>query len=74
MAAPDVVKRNPNASTAGGLTGVGVFVVWLLGHLHVALSGEDSAVISGAITSGGLWFGRKGVCGVFRLFWKGDQP
>lgn len=72
MAAPDVVKRNPNASTAAGLSGIGVFVVWLAGYLHLSLSAEDATVVSGAITSGGLWFGRKGVCGVAKLIWRGD--
>lgn len=69
---PAPVKRNPNATTAGGLTGVGVFVVWVLGYAHVSLSAEDATVLSGAITSGGLWFGRRGFCGLFRLLWRGD--
>ncbi len=70
---PETVKNNPNASTATGLAGVGVFVVWILGREGVSLSGEDSSVISGAITSVGLFIGRSGFRGLIRMLWKG-QP
>lgn len=69
---PEPIKHHPNASTATGLGGVGVLVVWLLGRNGVSLSGEDSAVISGAVTSVGLLIGKRGVRGLFSVFWKGD--
>lgn len=74
MAAPPIVRNNPNASTAGGLTVVGVAVVWVAGHLGWSLTGEEQVVISGLITTGGLWIGRNGVRGVARIIWKGKQP
>lgn len=70
---PETVKAHPNASTATGLGGVGVFVVWLLGHLHVSLGAEDATVISVAITSLGLFIGRSGVKGLFKAIWRGGQ-
>lgn len=72
MAAPQVVKNNPNATTATGLGGFGIFIVWLLGYCGVSLGAEDATVITGAITSGGLLIGKRGVCGIARLIWKGD--
>lgn len=69
---PEPVRQHPNASTATGLGGLGVLTVWLLGHFHVSLTGEDSAVISGAITSVGLFIGRAGVKGLIRVIWRGQ--
>ena len=71
MTAPQVVKSNPNASTAGGLTVVGVLVVWMTGHFGWSLTGEEQVVISGAITTSGLWVGKNGIRGLFKRFWKG---
>ena len=72
MAAPPVISNNPNASLAGGLTGVSAFVVAVSGWLGASLTATQAVAISGGITTAGLWIGRKGICGVARLIWKGD--
>jgi len=69
---PEPIKHHPNATTAGGLSGAGVFIVWLIGHLGVSLGAEDATIITGAITSTGLLIGKRGICGLARLIWKGD--
>ena len=71
--APQVVKNNPNASLAGGLTFVGVGVAWLTGHFGWGLTGEEQVVLSGGITTGGLWIGRNGIRGIAKRIWKGND-
>jgi hypothetical protein len=63
--------KHPNATVAGGTTCAGVFVVWLLGHFHVALSAEDGALIAGGIATVALFVGRHGVKGVWNLIVNG---
>lgn len=65
--------NHPNAAVAGGGTGLAVFVVWLAGHLHVALSAEDGAVIAGGLATIVLFIGRNGVKGLWRRIWDGQD-
>ena len=65
------VSRNPNATTAGGTTGIGVVVVWILGHFGVAVSAELGAAIAGLITVAALAFARYGLLGVWSRFLRG---
>ena len=70
---PTPIAQHPNASTATGLGGVGVLTVWLLGREGVSLTGEESSVITGAVTSFGLLIGKRGVVGIARMLWRGSE-
>jgi len=63
--------NHPNATTAAGTGGAGVFVAWLLGHLGISLSAEDGAVIATAGIAVALFIGRNGVLGAWRRIWRG---
>ena len=63
---------HPNALTAGSTTGVGVVVVWLLGHFGVDISAEVGAAIAGGEAAVALFIGRKGILGVAHLIWRGS--
>jgi hypothetical protein len=65
--------KHPNAAVAAGGSSLSVFVVWLLGHLHVALSAEDGAVVAGAVASVALFVGRNGLKGVWKRLWGGQD-
>lgn len=84
MQAPAPVKRNPNASLAGGLTGVSTLVVYVAGLIGASLTTTQAVLIGGGITTGGLWLGKaggramaffakRGVVGMARLVWRGDR-
>ena len=66
------MKTNPNAAVAAGGSGLSVFVVWLLGYLHVALGAEDGAIIAGAVASIALFVGRNGLKGIAKRIWGGE--
>jgi len=65
--------NNPNAGVAGGGTGLGVLLVWLLGHFHVSLTGEEAAAIAGAIPTIILFIGREGLAGIWATLMHGKQ-
>ncbi len=82
MQAPAQVKNNPNASLAGGLTGVSTLVVYVAGLVGANLTTTQAVLIGGGITTGGLWAGRagaraaaffakRGVVGMARMMWRG---
>ena len=66
--------NHPNAAVAGGGTGLSVFVVWLLGHFHVALSAEDGAIVAGAVATVVLFVGKNGLVGLWNLLKHGNNP
>lgn len=72
--APPLVQQHPNASLAGGLTGLSALVVAVAGWLGAALTATQAVAISGGITTLGLLIGKRGVKGLARLLWKGEQP
>lgn len=63
--------KHPNAAVAGGTTGVGLLVVWLLGRAHVAVSAEEGAGIAGGAATVALFVGRHGLRGLWRLILDG---
>ena len=65
--------KNPNAAVAGTSGGLSVFVVWLLGRFHVALSAEEGAVIAGVAASVVLFVGRNGIGGVWGRIMHGNK-
>lgn len=67
------MNRHPNALTATGSGGVGVFVVWLLGYLGVDISAEIGALIATGAAATALFIGRKGLVGVARILWRGSE-
>ena len=66
-------NAHPNATVAGGTSGAGVALVWLLGYLGVHISAEIAVVIAGALTTLALFVGRNGVAGVWRLIVNGNK-
>jgi hypothetical protein len=64
-------SSDPNATVAGGTTGAGVLVVWLLGHFGVNLSAEVGAVIAGGAATVLLVIGRRGIKGTLQRIWSG---
>jgi len=62
-----VKNPHPNATVAGGTSGAGVALVWLLGYLGVHISAEVAVVIAGALTTLVLFVGRNGLAGVWNL-------
>lgn len=68
------MKPHPNAAVAGGTTGVGLLIIWLLGLLGVTLSAEAGAAIAGAATTVVLFIGRNGIAGAWRLLLHGKPP
>jgi hypothetical protein len=63
--------NDPNAAVAGGTTGAGVLVVWLLGYFGVALSAEVGAAIAGGAATVLLVIGRRGIKGTLQRVWRG---
>lgn len=64
---------HPNAATAGAATGPTVLIVWLAGHFGLNVGAEVAVVVAGVVASGALLIGRKGLRGVIRTIWSGDQ-
>ena len=73
VAPPATVRKNPNASLAGGLTGLSALVVSVSGWLGAALTATQAVAISGGITTLGLFIGKRGIVGVARMVWKGGE-
>lgn len=63
---------DPNAVVAGGTTGVGVLVVWLLGYFGVDISAEVGAAIAGGAATVLLVIGRRGIKGTLQRIWSGS--
>jgi hypothetical protein len=55
--------KHPNAAVGGGSSGLGLLVVWALGHFGVALSPEEGAAVAGVIATVALFVGRHGLQG-----------
>jgi hypothetical protein len=65
-------NNDPNATVAGGTTGVGVLIVWLLGRYGVNLSAEVGAAIAGGAATVLLVIGRRGIKGTLQRVWRGS--
>lgn len=66
--------KHPNATVAGGSSGLGVAVVWLAGNVfHQDLSAESGAAIAGAVATVALLVGRHGIKGIWRMVVNGDK-
>lgn len=69
-----VIARHPNASVAlGSGSGLGALVVWLVGLSGTAMPAEVGAAIGGSVAAIALFIGRRGIKGVIRALWQGDQ-
>lgn len=63
---------HPNATTAAGLTGPAVLVVWLFNHFGIVdISPEVAVVIAGGVITIALFVGKRGVKGVLSMLWRG---
>ncbi len=66
------MSSNPNAAAAGGTTGFGVIVVWLLGHFGVDIGAEAGAAIAGGAATVVLFVGHRGLRNVLKIVWNGE--
>lgn len=66
--------KSKTATAGGSGLGIGVLVVWLLGHFGVAVSAEVGATIAYGVTAAALLVAHKGVVGLFRMIWRGADP
>jgi hypothetical protein len=68
------IARHPNASVAlGSGSGLGAFVVWLVGLSGTSMPAEVGAAVGGIVAATALVIGRRGIKGVIRALWQGDQ-
>lgn len=67
------IKNNPNASVAGGTTGLGVIVVFVLGALGVPVPPEVAVAGVGLVSTAVLVIGRRGIRGIARSIWRGNE-
>jgi hypothetical protein len=72
MAAPAPVQAHPNATVAGGLTGLSALVVAVAGWFGAAITATQAVAISGGITTVGLLIGKRGIRGLARVVWRGQ--
>jgi hypothetical protein len=69
-----VIAKHPNASVAlGSGSGLGALVVWFVGLSGASMPPEVGASIGGVIAAVALFIGRRGIRGVIRDLWQGDQ-
>lgn len=84
MQAPQVARNNPNASLAASLTPLSALVVWVSGKIGAHLTATQAVAVGGGIVTGGLWVGRaggramgffakRGIVGLARMIWRGEQ-
>ena len=68
------IAKHPNASVAvGSGSGLGALVVWAVGLGGVVMPAEVGAVIGGGVAGVALIVGRRGICGLLGLLWRGQQ-
>jgi hypothetical protein len=73
--APQVLKKNPNASVGATGGSLGVAVVWAAGNLfHWSISAEQGALLATLITAVSLFVGRNGLKGIVGIVWRGSPP
>lgn len=65
------MKSNPNATVAGGSTGLAVLIVWAAGHFGLVVTAEEGAAAAGVLAAVVLAVGRDGLAGVFGRVWRG---
>lgn len=67
------MKNNPNATIAGGTGTLGVLLVWVLSLFSVEITSVIAAALTGALITITLFIGRKGLKGLFKVIWKGEE-
>jgi hypothetical protein len=68
------VKEHKNATVGGGSGAVGgLLAVTVVGWLGFAVSAQEGVLIAGAVTFVVLLVGRKGIRGIVRMVWRGNE-
>ena len=66
--------KHPNAATAGAAgLGPGLLIVWTAGHFGIDLNAEQATVVTGVVVTAVLFIGKRGLKGIIRLVWQGDD-
>lgn len=68
-----MANPHPQATTAGAATAPGLLIVWLAGHFGIDIGAEEAIVFGGALTTVVLLVGRKGLRGILRAVWAGNN-
>lgn len=66
------VRRRDAVSAAGGGS-VGVLLVWILQELGVDLRPAGAASLAATITAGAIAIGHRGIVGIAKRIWRGDD-
>ena len=67
------VKDHPQATAVAGSGLSGVFMVWVLGHFGLDMGAEVGASVAAGFTFVLALIGRKGVKGIARTIWRGQE-
>ena len=67
------MTTNPNATAAVGSGGAAVILVYVAGLFGLEVPAEVAAAAAGLLAGGVLLFGRRGVRGLARRFWRGSE-
>lgn len=67
------MRKHPNATVAGGLTGIAAAVAYLAELAGLALPGPVAIVAAGVLTTVVLAIGRDGLRGIAVRVWRGSR-
>ena len=67
-----VTGNNPNATLAGGTTGVAAAVTYLLSLTTWNVPPTVAVLAAGGVTTLLLFIGRNGIRGLFKMIWRGQ--
>lgn len=73
MRPSEVPRKHPNATLSGSLTAPAIALIWVLGHFGVSMTNEQAVAITGLIITVGLFVGRRGIKGLWRMLMEGIE-
>ena len=73
MRPSEVPKNHPNATLSGSLTAPVIVVMLILGHFGITLAQEQAVAVTGFVITVGLFIGRKGIKGLWRILMEGSS-
>jgi len=73
MRPSEVPKSHPNATLSGVLTAPVILVMWVLGSFGLTLNQEQAVAVTGFVITVGLFIGRKGIKGLWRILMEGSS-
>lgn len=73
MTAPQVVQNHPNATLAAGAGGAAGTIIWIASSFGVTVPGTVGAYLATIIAATALAVGRRGIRGIARVLWRGNN-